>query len=170
MTKTSPLIHYCLSQDDDSHWYIVPLARRDEWEALLITSLGDHGVPDWVTQIDGPHVLSFTDWEEGDGDVDTVYATPAAPAAQPKPIALEDLVGHHLLRGVDIGSDPDKRASWVRFQLDDKVYLAPAYRLDIERSMEVMNDDEYIEITPKSVRLRKVLLTQTDRNKAQRKG
>ncbi len=52
---------------------------------------------------------------------------------------------------------------------DDKVYLAPAYKLDIERAMEIMNSDEYIEITPKSVRLRKVLLTQTDRAKASRK-
>ena len=38
---------------------------------------------------------------------------------------------------------------------DDSVYLAATYKLDIERSMEIMNDDELIEVTPKSVRLRK---------------
>ncbi|KKT12871.1 MAG: GTP-binding protein TypA/BipA [Parcubacteria group bacterium GW2011_GWC1_43_30] len=45
-----------------------------------------------------------------------------------------------------------------------------AYKLDIERAMEIMNDDEYIEITPAAVRLRKILLTQQARSKAQRKG
>jgi GTP-binding protein len=49
---------------------------------------------------------------------------------------------------------------------DDKVYLAPAFKLDIERAMEVMNEDEYIEITPTFVRLRKVHLTQQARSKA----
>lgn len=52
---------------------------------------------------------------------------------------------------------------------DEGIYLVPAWKLSIERAMEIMNEDEYIEITPKSVRLRKVLLTQTDRNKAARK-
>ena len=53
---------------------------------------------------------------------------------------------------------------------DDKVYLAPAFRLDIERAMEIMNEDEYIEITPSFVRLRKIYLTQQERSKAQRKN
>ena len=38
---------------------------------------------------------------------------------------------------------------------DGTVYLAPAYKLDIERAMEIMQADEYIEITPQSTRLRK---------------
>jgi predicted membrane GTPase involved in stress response len=35
--------------------------------------------------------------------------------------------------------------------------------------MEIMGDDEYIEITPTAIRLRKILLSQQARNKAQRK-
>jgi GTP-binding protein len=38
---------------------------------------------------------------------------------------------------------------------DDSVYLAASIKLDIERAMEIMAEDEYIEITPNSVRLRK---------------
>ena len=53
---------------------------------------------------------------------------------------------------------------------DEGIYLTPAFKLDIEKAMEVMNDDEYIEITPASVRLRKILLAQTERSKAQRKA
>ena len=52
---------------------------------------------------------------------------------------------------------------------DEGIFLVPPFKLDIERAMEVMNDDEYIEIAPPSVRLRKILLTQQARSKAQRK-
>ncbi len=51
---------------------------------------------------------------------------------------------------------------------DEGIYLAPAYRLSIERAMEIMSDDEYIEITPLSVRLRKKFLTKQEHDKARR--
>ncbi len=51
---------------------------------------------------------------------------------------------------------------------DDAIYLKPPMTLSIERGLEVMNADEYLEITPKSVRLRKKYLTETERNKAGR--
>jgi GTP-binding protein len=38
---------------------------------------------------------------------------------------------------------------------DEKLYITPAYTLTIERGLEVMGGDEYLEITPESVRLRK---------------
>lgn len=52
---------------------------------------------------------------------------------------------------------------------DDAIMLVPPYELSIERGLEVMGDDEYLEITPKSVRLRKQALTENDRSKARRK-
>lgn len=52
---------------------------------------------------------------------------------------------------------------------DGTTYLTPPYELDIERGMELMQDDEYLEITPTSVRLRKKHLTKTDRDRAARK-
>ncbi len=75
-------------------------------------------------------------------------------------------------KGEDMYVNPTKGKQLTNMRAsgsDDKVYLAPAYRLDIERAMEVMNEDEYIEITPHFVRLRKVFLTQQDRAKAGRK-
>ena len=51
---------------------------------------------------------------------------------------------------------------------DDKVMLAPPFLLSIERGLEVMADDEYLEITPQSTRLRKALLTETERSRAGR--
>lgn len=39
---------------------------------------------------------------------------------------------------------------------DEAMYLVPPYELTIERGLEVMGEDEYLEITPDSVRLRKM--------------
>jgi GTP-binding protein len=51
---------------------------------------------------------------------------------------------------------------------DEAIVLTPPFELSIERGMEIMADDEYLEITPKSVRLRKQYLTENDRAKARR--
>ncbi|MEK7217620.1 MAG: translational GTPase TypA [Patescibacteria group bacterium] len=51
---------------------------------------------------------------------------------------------------------------------DDNVILAPPYILTLERGLEVMVEDDYLEITPQSVRLRKRYLTENDRIKANR--
>jgi len=75
-------------------------------------------------------------------------------------------------KGEDMYVNPTKGKQLTNMRAsgsDDGIFLVPPFKLDIERAMEIMNDDEYIEITPKSVRLRKILLTQTDRAKAQRK-
>ncbi|MEA4910772.1 MAG: translational GTPase TypA [Candidatus Elulimicrobiales bacterium] len=52
---------------------------------------------------------------------------------------------------------------------DDAITLIPAWELSIERGLEIMNEDEYLEITPKSVRLRKQILNEAMRAKANRK-
>ena len=51
---------------------------------------------------------------------------------------------------------------------DEAIQLVPAFTLTIERGLEIMADDEYLEITPQSVRLRKQFLTENDRAKARR--
>ena len=52
---------------------------------------------------------------------------------------------------------------------DEAINLTPPTPLFIERGMEIMHDDEYLEITPHDVRLRKQSLTATDRVRAARK-
>jgi GTP-binding protein len=51
---------------------------------------------------------------------------------------------------------------------DEAINLVPPYTLTIERGLEVMAEDEYLEITPESVRLRKQHLTENERAKAKR--
>lgn len=53
---------------------------------------------------------------------------------------------------------------------DEAIVLTPAYELSIERGLELMTEDEFLEITPKSVRLRKQYLTDLDRARAARKA
>jgi GTP-binding protein len=52
---------------------------------------------------------------------------------------------------------------------DDAIQLTPPFALSIERGIEIMSDDEYLEITPSDVRLRKQYLTENERVKAKRK-
>ncbi|MFA6459481.1 MAG: translational GTPase TypA [Candidatus Paceibacterota bacterium] len=51
---------------------------------------------------------------------------------------------------------------------DEAIMLTPPLELSIERGLELMSKDEYLEITPKSIRLRKQYLTENDRSKARR--
>jgi GTP-binding protein len=48
---------------------------------------------------------------------------------------------------------------------DESIFLKPAYTMTIERGLEIMGPDEYLEVTPKNIRLRKKYLTETERNK-----
>lgn len=52
---------------------------------------------------------------------------------------------------------------------DDKAILSPPIRFSLEEAMEYIAGDEYIEITPKSMRLRKILLDENDRKRARNK-
>ena len=51
---------------------------------------------------------------------------------------------------------------------DEAINLVPAWEMTIERGLETMNADEYLEITPISTRLRKKYLTESDRAKNKR--
>ncbi len=53
---------------------------------------------------------------------------------------------------------------------DDAIMLIPPIPVTIEKGLEIMTADEYLEVTPQSVRLRKQYLTENDRVKAKRKG
>ena len=43
-------------------------------------------------------------------------------------------------------------------------------KFDLESALEYIEDDELVEITPESLRLRKILLKESDRKKASRSG
>jgi GTP-binding protein len=51
---------------------------------------------------------------------------------------------------------------------DEKVRLVPPVRFSLEEALEYIQEDEYVEITPRFIRLRKILLNETDRKRAGR--
>ncbi|NKB77410.1 MAG: translational GTPase TypA [Gammaproteobacteria bacterium] len=51
---------------------------------------------------------------------------------------------------------------------DDSIVLEPPIRLSLESAIEVISDDELVEITPKSIRVRKKLLKEHERKQASR--
>ncbi len=83
----------------------------------------------------------------------------------------EGMVIGNVLKGDDMAVNPSKGKQLTNMRAsgtDEALFLKPAFVLSIERGLEVMNADEYLEITPKSVRLRKKYLTEIDRSKASR--
>ena len=49
---------------------------------------------------------------------------------------------------------------------DIAVRLSPAVKLSLEQSLDFINADELVEVTPRTIRLRKRLLTQHERARA----
>ena len=48
---------------------------------------------------------------------------------------------------------------------DEKMHIAPAIKMSLEEYMEYIGPDEYLEITPHSLRLRKIILDETERKR-----
>lgn len=48
---------------------------------------------------------------------------------------------------------------------DEKTAIAPATKFSLEEAMEYIGEDEYVEVTPKSIRLRKILLKEHERKR-----
>jgi len=83
----------------------------------------------------------------------------------------EGMVVGNVLKGDDMSVNPTKGKQLTNMRAsgtDEAITLNPVFVLSIERGLEVMNHDEYLEVTPKSVRLRKRYLTEIDRVKAKR--
>jgi len=84
----------------------------------------------------------------------------------------EGMVIGNVSKGNDLAVNPThgKKLSNMRASgSDEAIRLSPPIDLTLEKGMGIMADDEFLEITPKSIRLRKQLLTGTERIRANRK-
>ena len=80
------------------------------------------------------------------------------------------IVGEHT-RGNDliINVLKGKKLTNIRTtSKDEAVRLTPPIRMTLEKALAYIEDDELVEVTPKSIRLRKKLLDENDRKKAER--
>lgn len=81
------------------------------------------------------------------------------------------IVGIHS-RTNDLVVNPTKAKQLTNIRSagnDENIVLTPPIRFSLEQALEFLNDDELLEVTPLSYRLRKKYLTETDRKRASRK-
>jgi GTP-binding protein len=91
---------------------------------------------------------------------------------RPATEVYEGMVIGNTSKGEEMAVNPTKNKNLTNVRSsssDEALTLVPPFELSIERGMEIMSDDEYLEITPQSVRLRKQYLTESERSKAGRK-
>ncbi len=84
----------------------------------------------------------------------------------------EGMVVGDTAKGDDMDVNPCKGKAMSNMRSsgkDEALMLVPPFELTIERGLELMREDEYLEITPKNVRLRKKYLTNLDRARSTRK-
>jgi GTP-binding protein len=82
-------------------------------------------------------------------------------------VYMGQVIGENT-RGTDmvVNVCKTKKLSNVRASgSDEKVMIIPAIRFSLEEFMENIREDEYLEVTPRSLRLRKIILDETERKR-----
>lgn len=115
-----------------------------------------------MTSMAAGKVLGYALWNLQDRG--TLYINPGVDV-------YEGQVIGNTSKGEEMVANPTKGKNLTNVRSsgnDEAIDLVPPQELTIERGMEVMGDDEYLEITPESVRLRKKFLTESARSKAKK--
>ncbi len=80
------------------------------------------------------------------------------------------IIGIHS-RDNDLVVNPTKAKQLTNIRAagsDENIILTPPIKLSLEQALEFIDDDELVEVTPKSIRLRKKLLSEHERKRATR--
>ncbi|PLX27860.1 translational GTPase TypA [Candidatus Parcubacteria bacterium] len=83
----------------------------------------------------------------------------------------EGMVIGNVSKGDDLTVNPTKGKQLTNVRAsgsDEAIRLTPPTELSLERGMSIMSEDEYLEITPNNIRLRKQKLKEQDRIRDQR--
>lgn len=82
------------------------------------------------------------------------------------------VVGEHSKEGdLVVNVTKSKKLTNVRASgTDDKAQLAPPVVFSLEEALEYIKEDEYVEVTPHHMRIRKMLLDENERKRASKKG
>jgi GTP-binding protein len=86
------------------------------------------------------------------------------------PVYVGQIVGEHCRENdIEVNVAREKKLTNIRAASADKtVVLKPPRVLTLELALEFIEDDELVEVTPDAIRLRKRLLTEADRRRADR--
>ena len=83
----------------------------------------------------------------------------------------DGMVIGNAAKGNDMSVNPTKGKNLTNMRSkssDEAITLTPPLILTLERGLEIMGEDEYLEVTPESIRLRKQFLTDIERIRAKR--
>jgi GTP-binding protein len=82
------------------------------------------------------------------------------------------IVGEHCRdNDLPVNACREKKLTNIRAATSDKsVILKPPRQMTLELALEYIEEDELVEVTPKSIRLRKMFLKEADRRKLARAG
>ncbi len=92
--------------------------------------------------------------------------------AEPQLEVYEGMIVGINSRGDDMVVNPTKAKQLTNVRAsgtDEALTLTPAIKYTLEQALEFVQDDELVEVTPKSIRMRKKFLTESDRKRAGRK-
>jgi GTP-binding protein len=91
----------------------------------------------------------------------------------PGDVIYEGMIVGENSRPEDMNVNPtkEKKLSNMRATGHDRnILLKPARKMSLEESLEFIAEDEWVEVTPTQIRLRKIMLKETDRRRANRQA
>ncbi len=121
-----------------------------------------HAVGSMISMMSGK-TLAFALWNLQERGV--IYVEPAIEV-------YAGMIIGNVSKGEDMEVNPCKGKQLTNMRAsgsDEHIMLTPPFKLDIERGLEIMAEDDYLEVTPLNIRLRKKYLTNTDRAIARKK-
>lgn len=81
------------------------------------------------------------------------------------------VIGASMKETMTVNPVREKKLTNMRASSADHiVVITPAIDMNLERALEYIDDDEYVEVTPQSIRIRKKHLTENDRKRAERQA
>ncbi len=152
-------------------WFKSEFTTMTKWEWILSSTFEWYEPYKW--DIDRRQVWSMISWETG------IAMTYSLWNLQERwPIFIEPgtevyewmIIWEHLKWG-DLVVNPCKNKKLTNMRAagsDEAMRLTPPIKMTLEQAIDYIWEDEYVEITPKNIRLRKIHLTENERKKAKK--
>ncbi len=161
---------------------VIPTRGLIGFETVLVNTTKGHGIMSALFHGYGPHKGEIPSRNNGvlvsmEGGVSTAYALDTIQERgrlfiDPQEEIYEGMIVGENSRNDDMPVNPcrAKKLTNMRSQGDGKgIALPPALKFSLERSLEYIAPDEYVEVTPKSIRLRKKVLDANARKRSEKK-
>ena len=162
---------------------IIPTRGLIGFESVLVNTTKGHGIISSLFHGYGAHKGDIPSRNNGvlvsmEGGVSTAYALDTIQERgrlfiDPQEEIYEGMIVGENSRNDDMPVNPcrAKKLTNMRSQGDGKgIALPPALKMSLERSLEYIAPDKYVEVTPKSLRLRKKILDASARKRSEKSG